>query len=334
VYRLTLEPKNSGYPDQVTKVAVTGGAGFVGTNLVLRLISEGHEVVVVDDFSTGLKSNVEKLDCRVDELSFVNEAALEKSIKGCEWIFHLGARGSVPRSIKNPQATFEANTVGTLNVLNTARKFGSRLVFSSSSSVYGRNLELPKCEESWMAPLTPYAASKLSGEALVQSYAESFEIPAVTFRFFNIFGPWQRPDHDYAAVIPKWIWKAIRNEGLEVFGDGDTSRDFTYVDSVVDVLTSTLKRKFSYPTPINLAFGNNITLNHLIEQIKGIYPHLQVTYSPERKGDVRGSQNDPTLIKQLFPEVKPVSFEEGIRKTNEWLVEFGYKVAGQGIQKD
>ena len=313
---------------------MTGGSGFIGTNLVLRLISEGHDVVVVDDFSSGLKSNVQHLDCRVEEISVVNSEGLENSLKECEWIFHLGARGSVPRSLKNPQATFEVNTVGTLNVLNAARKFGSKLVFSSSSSVYGKNLELPKSEESWTAPLTPYAASKLSSEALVQSYAASFAIPAITFRFFNIFGPWQRPDHDYAAVVPKWLWKAINNEEVEVFGDGNTSRDFTYVDTVIDVLMSTLHRGFSYPTPINLAFGNRITLNELIEQIKSLYPELQVTYSLERKGDVRNSQNNPTLIRRLFPEIQPVSFEEGIRSTNEWLVTFGNKVAGQGFQRD
>lgn len=300
----------------------------MGTNLVLRLISEGHDVVVIDDFSTGLRSNVDQLDCETKEISLLDESALEKSLIGCEWIFHLGARGSVPRSIKNPQATFEANTVGTLNAINAARKFGSRFVFSSSSSVYGRNLELPKREESWMAPLTPYAASKLSGEAIVQSYAESFGIPAITFRFFNIFGPWQRPDHDYAAVVPKWIWKAIRNEELQVFGDGSTSRDFTYVDTVIEVLYSTLKRKLSYPTPVNLAFGNNISLNHLLERLKDIYPNLQVSYRPERKGDVLASQNDPALIKQLFPEVQPVSFEQGIIRTHDWLVSHGSKVTG------
>ena len=318
----------------MTRIAVTGGAGFVGTNLVRRLLSEGHEVVVIDDFSTGLKSNVSGLDCQIKEISFVDEVSLDQSTNGCEWIFHLGARGSVPRSIKNPQATFEVNTRGTLNVLNAARKHGSRVVFSSSSSVYGRNLELPKREESWMAPLTPYAASKLSGEALVQSYAESFEIPAVTFRFFNIFGPWQRPDHDYAAVIPKWIWKALRNEEIEVFGDGNQSRDFTYVDTVIEVLMTTLKREFSYPTPINLAFGNNINLNQLIDQLRVLYPNLQVKYSDIRKGDVRDSQNNPELIQRLFPEIKPVGFQEGIRQTNEWLVNFGGQVAGQGIQRD
>lgn len=318
----------------MTRIAVTGGAGFVGTNLVRRLLSEGHEVVVIDDFSTGLKSNLIGLDCQVEEISFVDEVSLVKSTNGCEWIFHLGARGSVPRSIKNPQATFEVNTRGTLNVLNAARKHGSRVVFSSSSSVYGRNLILPKREESWMAPLTPYAASKLSGEALVQSYSDSFEIPAVTFRFFNIFGPWQRPDHDYAAVIPKWTWKALRSEEIEVFGDGNQSRDFTYVDTVIEVLMATLKRGFSYLTPINLAYGNNINLKQLIDQLRILYPNLQVKYSGIRKGDVRDSQNDPKLIHKLFPEIKPVSFQDGMRQTNEWLVNFGDQVAGQGIQRD
>jgi len=318
----------------VTRIAVTGGAGFVGTNLVRRLLSEGHEVVVIDDFSTGLKSNLSGLDCRVEEISFVDQDSLDQSTKGCEWVFHLGARGSVPRSLKNPQATFEVNARGTLNVLNAARNHGSRVVFSSSSSVYGRNLELPKREESWMAPLTPYAASKLSGEALVQSYAESFEIPSVIFRFFNIFGPWQRPDHDYAAVVPKWIWRALQNEEIEVFGDGNQSRDFTYVDTVIEVLMATLKREFSYPTPINLAFGNNIKLNDLIDQLKVLYPNLQVNYSGIRKGDVRDSQNNPELIRRLFPEIVPVGFEDGIHQTNAWLSEFGGRLTGQQAPSD
>lgn len=318
----------------MTRIAVTGGAGFVGSNLVRRLIPEGYEVTVLDDFTTGLKSNLKGLDCRIKEASLVDEVAIDEATIGCDWIIHLGARGSVPRSIRNPQATFEVNTLGTLNVLNVARKHGSRVMFSSSSSVYGRNLELPKREESWMAPLTPYAASKLSGEALVQSYSESFGIPAVIFRFFNIFGPWQRPDHDYAAVIPKWIWKALRDEQIQVFGDGNQSRDFTYVDTVIDVLISTLKREVAYPTPINLAFGNKISLNHLIDQLRALYKNLKVEYLGERKGDVKESQNDPTLIQSLFPEINPITFEEGIERTNAWLSSYGGQVAGQGIQSD
>jgi UDP-glucose 4-epimerase len=318
----------------MTRIAVTGGAGFVGSNLVRRLIPEGYEVTVIDDFTTGLKSNLKGLDCRIKEASLVDEVAIDEATIGCDWIIHLGARGSVPRSIRNPQATFAVNTLGTLNVLNVARKHGSRVMFSSSSSVYGRNLELPKREESWMAPLTPYAASKLSGEALVQSYSESFGIPAVIFRFFNIFGPWQRPDHDYAAVIPKWIWKALRDEQIQVFGDGNQSRDFTYVDTVIDVLMSTLKREFAFPTPINLAFGNKISLNQLIDQLRALYMNLKVEYLGERKGDVKESQNDPSLIQSLFPEIKPITFEEGIERTNVWLSSYGGQVAGQGIQSD
>jgi UDP-glucose 4-epimerase len=318
----------------VTKIAVTGGAGFVGTNLVRRLIPDGFEVRVIDDFSTGLKSNLDGLDCRIEEISIVDEVSLEKATSGCDWIIHLGARGSVPRSIKNPQATFDVNTIGTRNILNAARKHSSRVVFSSSSSVYGRNLELPKREESWVAPLTPYAASKLSGEALVQSYSESFGIPAVTFRFFNIFGPWQRPDHDYAAVIPKWIWKALHDEKVEVFGDGTQSRDFTYVDTVIDVLMSTLKQQFAFPTPINLAFGNKISLNDFVGQLRVMYKNLEVDYVDSRKGDVKDSQNDPTLINGLFPEIKPVSFEEGINRTNVWLSSYGQQVTGQSIHSD
>lgn len=334
MYRLRAWPRNSSYPHRVTKVAVTGGAGFVGTNLVRRLCFEGHEVIVIDDFSTGLISNLSGLDCRIERVSLVDEDSLSQSTRGCEWIFHLGARGSVPRSIKNPLATFEVNTRGTLNVLNAALKNGSRVVFASSSSVYGRNTKLPKREQSWLAPLTPYAASKLSGEALVQGYSESFKIPAVTFRFFNIFGPWQRPDHDYAAVIPKWIWKALQKEEINVFGDGNQSRDFTYVDTVIDVLMTTLEHGFSFPTPINLAFGNKITLNQLINQLKVLYPDIQVKYSDIRSGDVRDSQNDPELIQKLFPDVKPIGFKEGIHRTNEWLANSGYLVAGQGIEGD
>lgn len=308
---------------------MTGGAGFVGTNLVRKLVADGFEVVAIDDLSTGLKSNLENVDCRFEQISLVDEDSLFSALRGCSWIFHLGARGSVPRSLKDPQATFEVNTVGTLNILNAAREHGSRLVFSSSSSVYGRNLDLPKREDSWTAPRTPYAASKLSGEALVQSYAESFEIPSVIFRFFNIFGPWQRPNHIYAAVIPKWIWKALHNQEIDVYGDGNQSRDFTYVDSVIDVLRLTIDKEFCYPTPINLAFGNNIKLNTLIAQLKSMYPNVKVNFLPERAGDVRDSQNDPALIRKFFSEVVPIDFEDGITLTNNWLKQYGSLVATQ-----
>ena len=310
----------------MNKVAVTGGAGFVGTNLVRALLNQSTEVLVIDDFSTGLKSNLEGLDCDLAEISLTDSIKVAKALKECEYIFHLGARGSVPRSIKNPRATMEVNAIGTLNVLESARATGATVAFSSSSSVYGSNLELPKNEKMWMAPLTPYAASKLSGEALVESYSASYSISAVTYRFFNIFGPWQRPDHDYAAVIPKWIWKLMQNESIEVFGDGNQSRDFTYVDTVVEVLLEGMKKGINHPSPINLAFGSQVTLNQAIDALKLKFPDLKVSYSQERSGDVRNSQNDPTLLKSIFPSITPIGFSDALEKTYQWFIENGVNI--------
>jgi UDP-glucose 4-epimerase len=311
----------------MSKIAVTGGAGFVGTNLVRTLLNENHEVVIVDDFSTGLRSNIKGLDVQVHEISLFDADKVSKALETSEYIFHLGARGSVPRSIKNPRATMNVNVTGTLNVLESARATGATVAFSSSSSVYGSNLELPKNENMWMSPLTPYAASKLSGEALVASFAASFGISAITYRFFNIFGPWQRPDHDYAAVIPKWIWKLMHNTNIEVFGDGEQSRDFTYIDTVVSVLIQGLKGKVNHPNPVNLAFGSRITLNQCIDELRVKFPKLNVDYAPERAGDVRNSQNDPTLLTSIFPQVKPMEFSQALEKTYEWFVEHGISIA-------
>jgi UDP-glucose 4-epimerase len=311
----------------MSRVAVTGGAGFVGTNLVRALLKENYEVVVLDDFSTGLKSNLKGFDVQVHEISLVDADKVSKALEKSEYIFHLGARGSVPRSIKNPRATMDVNVTGTLNVLEYARATGAAVAFSSSSSVYGSNLELPKNEKMWMAPLTPYAASKLSAEALVASYAASFGISAITYRFFNIFGPWQRPDHNYAAVIPKWIWKLMHNQSIEVFGDGTQSRDFTYIDTVVSVLIRGLKERVNHPNPVNLAFGSRITLNQCIDELRVKFPKLDVNYVPERAGDVRNSQNNPHLLNTIFPQIKPVGFSDALENTYQWFVEHGTSIA-------
>jgi UDP-glucose 4-epimerase len=311
----------------MSRIAVTGGAGFVGTNLIHALLKENHEVGVLDDFSTGLKSNLKGLDVQVHEISLVDAEKVNKALEKSEYIFHLGARGSVPRSIKNPKATMDVNVTGTLNVLESARATGAAVAFSSSSSVYGSNLELPKSEKMWMAPLTPYAASKLSGEALVASYAASFGISAITYRFFNIFGPWQRPDHDYAAVIPKWIWKLMHNQDIEVFGDGNQSRDFTYIDTVVSILIQGLKEKVNHPNPINLAFGSRITLNQCINELRVKFPKIVVNYLAERAGDVKNSQNNPTLLNSIFPQIEPVGFSQALENTFQWFVEHGSSIA-------
>lgn len=308
-------------------VAVTGGAGFIGSNLVAALAKRGHSIVVVDDLSTGLASNVNPAISEFHEISIVDRHALSKAIGSAEVIFHLGARGSVPRSIKNPVATHDVNATGTLNVLEVARQSGAHVVYSSSSSVYGRNGVLPKDETMWLGPMTPYAASKLAAEGYVQAYGSAYNVPTTLLRFFNVFGPRQRPDHEYAAVLPKWIWKAMQGEPIEVYGDGSQSRDFTYVQTVIDVCLDAMDHRVTHDGAINLAYGNRITLNDTIAILKKHFPNLQVKYVPIRPGDVKESQNSPGLLKKLFPNVTPKEFESALSETVQWLKADGQSVA-------
>jgi UDP-glucose 4-epimerase len=309
------------------KIAVTGGAGFIGSNLVERLLSKGHEVTVVDDLSTGLKSNLDLNKITFHELSLTSRDGLAKALNGVDAIVHLGARGSVPRSLKNPIATHDVNATGTLNVLEAARTCGAQVIFSSSSSVYGRNGQLPKDESMWLSPLTPYAASKLAAEGYVQAYGAAYEVPVTLLRFFNVFGPKQRPDHEYAAVLPKWIWKAMNNEAIDVYGDGSQTRDFTYVRTVLDVIEDAINRGVRTEGAVNLAYGNRISLLTTIDLLKVHFPDLKVNFIDIRPGDVKDSQNDPVLLKKLFPDVTPTEFPIALSETVNWLKEFGQSVA-------
>jgi UDP-glucose 4-epimerase len=308
------------------KVLITGGAGFIGTNLTLRLLKSGYDVKVLDDLSTGLRQNISK-DAEFISGSILETSKINKAIADCEVVVHLGARGSVPRSIKDPIATHDVNATGTLNVLEVARESGAHVVFSSSSSVYGRNIQLPKDESMWLGPMTPYAASKLAAEGYVQAYGSAYKVPTTLLRFFNVFGPRQRPDHEYAAVLPKWIWLAMQNEPIQVFGDGTASRDFTYVDTVLDVAVTAMNHKVTSTGAINLAYGNRISLNDTIGLLIQHFPDLQVNYTGDRPGDVKESQNSPELLKNLFPEVQPKAFETAFSETVDWLQEFGQSVA-------
>jgi UDP-glucose 4-epimerase len=309
------------------KVGVTGGAGFIGSNLTRRLVSEGYEVVVYDDLSTGLISNVDQTKCIFHNASVTDPKALHAALEDCQTIFHLAARGSVPRSMKNPLATHAVNATGTLNVLEVARSSGAHVIFSSSSSVYGRNLQLPKDESMWLGPMTPYAASKLAAEGYVQAYGAAYKVPTTLLRFFNVFGPSQRPDHEYAAVLPKWIWLAMQGKPIDVYGDGTASRDFTYVDTVLDIAMTAMNERVLTEGPMNLAYGSRIFLNETIEMLRKHFPDLQVNFMAERLGDVKESQNAPELLRKLFPNVHPKEFETGLAETIDWLKEFGESVA-------
>jgi UDP-glucose 4-epimerase len=308
------------------RVAITGGAGFVGSNLAAALISDGHDVTIIDDLSTGLKSNIDFENSKFLEMSITDGERLKKEFKDCEVIFHLGARGSVPRSIKNPVATHEVNATGTLNVLEAARETGAHVIFSSSSSVYGRNMNLPKDEKMWLGPMTPYAASKLSAEGYVEAYGAAYDLPVTILRFFNIFGPKQRPDHAYAAVIPKWIWLAMNDKPIEIFGDGTHSRDFTYVKTVIDIAKTSMEKKIVTNGAVNLAYGNRIFLTDLVELLRQEFPRIQVRNVEPRKGDVKESQNFPELLKNLFPNVQPYFFEQALKETIEWVRSHGDSV--------
>jgi UDP-glucose 4-epimerase len=318
----------------MAKVGVTGGAGFIGSNLTRRLISEGHQVVVFDDLSTGLISNVDQSKCIFHNASITDPEALHIALKDCQTIFHLAARGSVPRSIKNPVATHAVNATGTLNVLEVARSSGAHVIFSSSSSVYGRNMQLPKDESMWLGPMTPYAASKLSAEGYIQAYASAYKVPTTLLRFFNVFGPSQRPDHEYAAVLPKWIWLAMQGKSIDVYGDGTASRDFTYVDTVLDIGMTAMNEKVLTEGAMNLAYGNRIFLSDTIEMLRKHFPDLKVNYVAERLGDVKESQNAPELLKKLFPKVQPKDFETALTETIDWLKEFGQSVANGPATSD
>ena len=305
------------------RVLITGGAGFIGSNLARAALAEGHEVVVVDDLSTGYAANLAGLDVRFHEGSVNDPDVLDAALAGVDSLVHLAALGSVPRSILDPVATHHANATGTLSVLESARRAGvGHVLMSSSSSVYGLNPALPKSEREWVRPLSPYAVSKLAGEQYLLAYQQSFGLETLAFRFFNVYGPRQMPAHAYAAVVPVFLDAVLRGEPVPVHGDGLQSRDFTYVGTVCTVLLDAIARRVAHPEPVNLAFGTNTTILDLVrelEEVSGLA--VDVTHQPARPADVRASQADNRVLRSLFPSVEPVPLRDGMIETLAWFKE-------------
>lgn len=303
------------------RVLITGGAGFVGANLSRHLSERGHEVLVLDNLSTGYASNLDGVDAELVVGSILDEELTTTMTAAADSVVHLAARSSVPRSLHNPMATHQANALGTLNVLQSSVKVGGRhVIMASSSSVYGANAELPKRESAATRPMSPYAASKLAAEAYTIAYQTAFGLPTLAFRFFNVFGPLQAAGHAYAAVIPAFVDAALRGETITVHGDGTQSRDFTNVATVCETLTSALERSVSCPDPVNLAFGNRIDLNTVLSLIATrVDAPLIVENVEARVGDVPHSQADCTMLRSLFPDVSPVEFEVGLDQTIDWM---------------
>jgi UDP-glucose 4-epimerase len=302
-------------------VVVTGGAGFIGANLSRRLRERGEEVVVVDDLSTGSLDNLRDVDVTFIDGTILDAAVLDRAMLDARAIVHLAARPSVPRSISDPVASHLANATGTVEVLEAARRAGNlHVIVASSSSVYGANPTLPKHEELATLPLSPYAASKLATEAYALAYQHSFGLPALAFRFFNVFGPLQAAGHAYAAVVPAFVSAALEGRPLLVHGDGKQSRDFTYVDTVTEVIADAIARGVTSPSPVNLAFGSRTDLLSLIAELETIVATpLTVEHTEPRAGDVKHSQADSSRLQELFPDVVPTALPDALRATVDWF---------------
>ncbi|WFE28152.1 NAD-dependent epimerase/dehydratase family protein [Solwaraspora sp. WMMD791] len=305
------------------RILITGGAGFIGSHLARAALGEPavKEVTVLDDLSVGLRGNLDGLDVEFVEGSILDPAALATAMVGREAVVHLAALPSVPRSLRDPVASHHANATGTLLVLEAARRHDvEHVLVASSSSVYGLNPALPKPELTWTRPMSPYAASKLATEAYALAHQASFGLPTLALRFFNVFGPGQRHDHAYAAVIPRFVHAALRGEPAVVHGDGTQSRDFTYVGTVCDVILDALRRRVHHPHPVNLAFGARANLLQVLDEIGTLLGH-EVTreHQAPRTGDVPHSLADNSTLRQLFPDVVPVARIDGLRATIDWM---------------
>ncbi len=298
---------------------VTGGAGFIGSNLVRGLLNEGEKVRVLDNFSTGrrenirdFKSDIELIDGDICDLHTTLDAC-----SGIDFVLHQAALPSVGRSVENPLTSNEKNINGTLNMLESARRQGvQRFVFASSSSVYGDTPTLPKHEGMPPSPMSPYAVTKLTCEMYCRVYSSLYGLPCVAFRYFNIFGPNQDPNSDYAAVIPKFITALLDDRQPVFFGDGLQSRDFTYVDNVVSAVLTVCRTSEITPGEYNLACGGQYTLRDLLKQLNAILgKNIEARQAPPRPGDIKHSFADVSKVEKAYGIKPVVDFAEGLENT-------------------
>ena len=305
----------------INKALVTGGAGFIGSNLVERLLREGSEVRVLDNFATGHRGNLADLASDVDvvEGDIQSYERVSNAVRGCDVVFHQAALPSVPRSIQDPLTSNSANVIGTLNVLLAARDAGARrVVFASSSSVYGANRELPKREDMAAVPISPYAVAKLAAENYCRAFHEVYGLETVAIRYFNVFGPRQDPLSAYAAVIPNFISAILDGRRPVVYGDGEQSRDFTFVDNTVDanLLAATVEGVAG--EVVNVACGERISLNGLLGELAGISgEEVEADYLPGRPGDVPHSLADISKAGDLLGFEPRVGLRDGLAITFE-----------------
>jgi len=309
-------------PDSNSTYLVTGGAGFIGSHIVEALVRQGHAVRVVDDFSTGKRENLASLLDKIDlhEVSITDRAALDEALRGVDYVFHLAALASVPRSVADPVGNNSVNVDGTLNVLLAARDAGVRRVtYAGSSSAYGNIESEFKSEDMAPCPLSPYAVAKLAAEYYCQAFTEVYGLETVTVRYFNVFGPRQDPHSAYAAVIPKFVTAMLAGQPPMVEGDGLQSRDFTYIDNVVHGTLLAAHTPGVAGRTFNIACGDRIDLLEMIALLNDILgAQIKPEFVAPRPGDVRHSRADISQARQLLGYEPVVSFREGLARTLAW----------------
>jgi UDP-glucose 4-epimerase len=314
-----------GSSEKVAKVLVTGGAGFIGSNLTEALLKKGHQVRVLDNFSTGKRENL-ILDkgyssLEITEGDIRDPALCQEAMKGIEYVFHEAALPSVQRSVEDPLASNSVNVEGTVNILVAARDAGAkRMIYASSSSVYGDTPTLPKQEEMAPNPLSPYALQKYIGEQYCRLFFQLYGLETVSLRYFNIFGPKQDPASIYSAVIPRFIDALVKRDQPIIFGDGEQSRDFTYIDNVVEANLLALSKGHLQGEVVNVACGKQISLNQLLRILNEILgSNISPLHQEPRKGDVKHSLADIRKGKEILNYVPKVEIEVGLRRTLEYF---------------
>ena len=307
----------------MARALVTGGAGFIGSNLVRALLERGDDVRVLDNFSTGNRANLEGLDLEIVEGELRSYERVHNAVRGTEIVYHLGALGSVPRSVQDPLTSSAVNIEGTLNVLLAARDEGvRRVVFSSSASIYGSSRQMPTSEDWTPDPVSPYGVAKLAAERYCVSFSrvyESFE--SVVLRYFNVFGPRQSPFSQYAAAVPLFITRIAAGEPIDVYGDGEQSRDFTFVGNVVDATIRAGEAAGASGEIFNVAAGSPASVNQVAATIgKLVGKPVQRRQLPQRAGDLRDSWADLTKANRVLGYAPEIALEDGLRRTVEYVL--------------
>jgi len=307
------------------KVLVTGGGGFIGSHLVERLVREGHAVRVLDNFATGRRENLVPFlgEVELTEGDIQSYERAHTAVRGVEAVFHQAALPSVPRSMQDPLTSNASNVIGTLNLLLAARDSGvRRVIFASSSSVYGADATLPKHEELMPLPISPYGASKLAAESYCRAFWEVYELQTVALRYFNVFGPRQDPLSQYAAVIPNFITAALAGTPAVVFGDGEQSRDFTFVSNVVEANLLAIHESNAVGRVLNVAGGQRTSLNELLQELESVLGReVEASYESPRPGEVKHSQADVSLARSVLGYEPKVSLREGLAATVAYFEE-------------